>query len=384
MIYLDNAATTRIHPDVLDAMMPYLEYEYGNPGSLYALGRRANAAVGKAREQVAKFINAAPEQVIFTSGGSEANNLVFHGLKETLKIVGKTHVLVSAIEHDSALKAANSLIKDGFDVELIPPRQGAASIDPETVRHMLRPETGLVSVMYVNNETGDVSDIPAIAALCHEHAAFFHTDCVQAAGYLTLDTQGFGCDFLSISSHKIHGPKGMGALYARDPSLLTPLIFGGSSQEFGLRGGTENVANIVGFGAACEFIHKVLSSSYTLRCCPGDYLAEELMQKLRGCHINGSQDTHKQKILNMRFDGVDAQTLLLMLDSYEVCASAGSACCSMENTPSHVLKAIGLSDEEARASVRFSFSRLNFIKELDDAAEIIADCVTQLRGDYYG
>lgn len=384
MIYLDNAATTRIHPAVLDAMMPYLEYEYGNPGSLYSLGRRAHTAVSKAREQVAKFLNASPEQVIFTSGGSEANNLVFQGLKETLKSVGKTHVLVSTIEHDSALKAANSLMKDGFDVELLQPMQGIASIDPEAVRQMLRPDTGLVSVMYVNNETGDVSNIPAIADLCHEHAALFHTDCVQAAGYLALDTQGLGCDFLSISSHKIHGPKGMGALYAHDPSLLTPLIFGGSSQEFGLRGGTENVAGIVGFGAACEFTHKVLSSPYTLRCCCGDYLAEELLRKLRGCHINGSPDAHKQKILNMRFDGVDAQTLLLMLDSYQICASAGSACCSMENTPSHVLKAIGLSDEEARSSVRFSFSRLNFIKELDEAADIIADCVTQLRGDYYG
>lgn len=384
MIYLDNAATTRIHPDVLDAMMPYLKGEYGNPGGLYALGRRANTAVSKARKQVAKFLNAAPDQIIFTSGGSEANNLVFQGLKETLKRVGKTHILVSAIEHDSVLKSANSLIKDGFDVELIPPRHGAASIDPETVHQMIRPDTGLVSVMYVNNETGDVSDVPSIAALCHTHGVLLHTDCVQAAGYLTLDTQGFCCDFLSISSHKIHGPKGMGALYAFDPSLLTPLIFGGSSQEFGLRGGTENVAGIVGFGAACELAHKISSSPYTLRCCCGDYLAEKLIQKLRGCHINGDQEIHKQKILNMRFDGVDAQTLLLMLDSYQICASAGSACCSLENAASHVLKAIGLSDEEARSSVRFSFSRMNFIKELDEAADIIADCVTRLRGDYYG
>lgn len=384
MIYLDNAATTRIHPDVLDAMMPYLKGEYGNPGGLYALGRRANTAVSKARKQVAKFLNAAPDQIIFTSGGSEANNLVFQGLKETLKRVGKTHILVSAIEHDSVLKAANSLIKDGFDVELIQPRHGVASIDPETVHQMIRPDTGLVSVMYVNNETGDVSNVPAIADLCHTHGVLFHTDCVQAAGYLTLDVGGFCCDFLSISSHKIHGPKGVGALYAFDPSLLTPLIFGGSAQEFGLRGGTENVAGIVGFGAACELTHKILSSPYTLRCCCGDYLAEKLIQKLRGCHINGSQEIHKQKILNMCFDGVDAQTLLLMLDSYQICASAGSACCSLENTASHVLKAIGLSDEEARSSVRFSFSRMNFIKELDEAADIIADCVTQLRGDYYG
>lgn len=380
MIYLDNAATTRLSPDVLEAMMPYLTNEYGNPGGLYALGRHANSAVQAARRQTAEFLHAETNQIIFTSGGSEANSLVFRGVKDTLKRLGKTHVLVSAVEHDSVLKAANSLIKDGFDVEQIPTIRGAAMVDPDTVLRMLRPETGLVSVMYMNNETGDVSDVRAICGLCHEHGALFHTDCVQSAGYLPLDTAELGCDFLSISSHKIHGPKGMGALFARDPSLLTPLIYGGGAQEFGLRGGTENVAGIVGFGKACELAHK--EPRITVRW--GDILYQSLMERqLSDIHINGSSSGKRRKILNLRFDGVDAQTLLLMLDSYQVCASAGSACCSLENTASHVLKAIGLSDEEARSSVRFSFSDMTFYHEVDDAADIIADCVAHLRGGSY-
>lgn len=376
MIYLDNAATTMVSPDVLKAMTPYLTNKYGNPGGLYALGRRAGQAVQAARRQTADFLHAEPSQIIFTSGGSEANNLVFHGLKDTLKRLGKTHVLVSAVEHDSVLKSADALIKDGFDVERMPPIQGAAMVDPDTVLRMLRPETGLVSVMYMNNETGDVSDVRTICGLCHEHGVLFHTDCVQAAGYLPLDTAELGCDLLSISSHKIHGPKGMGALFVRDPSLLTPLIHGGGAQEFGLRGGTENVAGIVGFGKACELAHR--EPRITVRW--GDILYRSLMElKLPDVHINGSSSGKRSKILNLRFDGVDAQTLLLMLDSYQVCASAGSACCSLENTASHVLKAIGLSDEEARSSVRFSFSDMTFYHEIDDAADIIANCVTQLR-----
>lgn len=377
MIYLDNAATTRLSPDVLKAMTPYLTDKYGNPGGLYALGRCAYHAVQAARRQTADFLHAEPNQIIFTSGGSEANNLVFHGAKDTLKRLGKTHILVSAIEHDSVLKAADALIKDGFDVERIPPIQGAAMVDPDTVLRMLRPETGLVSVMYMNNETGDVSDVRALCKLCHAHGILFHTDCVQAAGYLPLDTAEMGCDFLSISSHKIHGPKGMGALFARDPSLLTPLIYGGGAQEFGLRGGTENVAGIVGFGKACELAHR----EPRLIVQWGDILYESLMElHLPDVHINGSSSGKRSKILNLRFDGVDAQTLLLMLDSYQVCASAGSACCSLENTASHVLKAIGLSDEEARSSARFSFSDMTFYHEVNDAADIIANCVTQLRG----
>lgn len=377
MIYLDNAATTQIDPVVLEAMWPYLATEYGNPGGLCGLGRSANAAVQTAREKVAQFVKASPEQVIFTSGGSEANNLVFHGIKDYLKRHGKTHILVSAIEHDSVLKAVQSLEKEGFTVELIPPLLGVATIAVEDIRPMLRLETGLVSVMYANNETGDISNVADIGRECRAAGILFHTDCVQAAGCLELDVDKFSCDFLSISSHKIHGPKGVGALFVRDKSLLTPLIYGGSSQEFGLRGGTENVAGIVGFGKACELaqdhLYKKADVEYAFREVIGEAIRS---RRINGIHVNGApREKRIWKTLSISVDGIDAQTLLLLLDTNGVCASAGSACCSHDNIPSHVLTAIGLTDKQARETLRFSFSRMNRVEETRQAAEIFIHCV---------
>ena len=381
MIYLDNAATTPIDQVVLEAMMPYLTTEYGNPGGLYGLGRSVNAAVQTAREQVAHFIKASPEQVIFTSGGSESNNLVFHGIKDYLKERSKTHILISAIEHDSVLKAAQILEKEGFAVELIPPLLGVATIAVEDIRPMLRRETGLVSVMYANNETGDISNVVDIGRECHSAGILFHTDCVQAAGCLELDVDKFSCDFLSISSHKIHGPKGVGALYVRDKSLLKPLIYGGSSQEFGLRGGTENVAGIVGFGKACELaqdhIYDKADAGYAFREVIGKAIRS---RRIKGIHVNGA--THEERIwktLSISVSDVDAQTLLLLLDANGVCASAGSACCSHDNIPSHVLTAIGLTDKQARETLRFSFSRMTSMEEAKQAAEIFIRCVETAR-----
>lgn len=381
MIYLDNAATTPIDPVVLEAMMPYLTTEYGNPGGLYGLGRSANAAVQTAREQVAHFLKASPEQVIFTSGGSEANNLVFRGIKDYLKERGKTHILISAIEHDSVIKAAHSLEKDGFTVERVPPLRGVASVTLEAVRPMIRHDTGLVSVMYANNETGDVSEVDRIGNWCRSEGVLFHTDCVQAAGCLGLDVHRLYCDFLSISSHKIHGPKGIGALYVRDKSLLTPLIYGGSSQEFGLRGGTENVAGIVGFGKACELaqehIHDKADVGYAFRKAIGEAIRS---RRIKGIHVNGApHEKRLWKTLSISVDDVDAQTLLLLLDASGVCASAGSACCSHDNIPSHVLTAIGLTDKQARETLRFSFSRMTSREEAIQAAEIFVRCVETAR-----
>lgn len=257
MIYLDNAATTQIDKRVLDAMMPYLTTQYGNAGTLYKFGRSAGEAVKQARAQVAEFLNAKPEQILFTSGGSEANSLVFQGLKEYLKSIGKTHILVSAIEHDSVLKAAHSLIKDEFYIEYLPAHSDG-KVFAQSVEDAITSKTGLVSVMYVNNETGAVNPIEEIGTICMKRGILFHADCVQAAGCHPIDVEKIGCDFLSISSHKIHGPKGVGALFAKEKSMLAPIIFGGAEQEFGLRGGTENVAGIVGFGMACEISTKSL------------------------------------------------------------------------------------------------------------------------------
>lgn len=232
MIYLDNAATTQMDERVLEAMMPYLTTEYGNAGTLYKFGRAANEAVQKARAQVAALINAEPEQIIFTSGGSEANNLVFQGLKDYLKNIGKTHILVSAVEHDSVLRAAESLIKDGFHVEYIPV-SSECRVSPAVIEDALRADTGLVSVMFANNETGAINPIEDIGTICMKRGILFHTDCVQAAGCYPIDVVKIGCDFLSVSSHKIHGCKGIGALYARISPNLHPLYMVVQSRSSG-------------------------------------------------------------------------------------------------------------------------------------------------------
>lgn len=385
MIYLDNAATTQIHPDVLEAMMPYLKNEYGNAGALYGLGRNAANAISHARQQVADFIGASPEQIIFTSGGSEANNMVFKGVKSYLEKIGKKHIIVSAVEHDSVLKAAKSLCtKDGFYTRFLGVNTSGI-IDLDELRSLLDDEeAGLVSVMYVNNETGSVNPVNEIGAMCEERGILFHTDCVQAAGCYPINVEKIKCDFLSISAHKIHGSKGAGALFVRNKDVLTPLICGGASQEFGLRGGTENVSSIVGFGKACEIINDDSavygtvphSSKLLFFMC----LKAELIQKGLGdiIHTNGNPLKTHGKILNLRFENVDAETLLLMLDTKGICISAGSACRSHESEPSHVLTAMGLSADEARDSVRISFSANNNAEEVKQAVLEFADCISLL------
>ena len=384
MIYLDNAATTPIDRRVLESMMPYLTTQYGNAGTLYKFGRAANEAIQNARAQVSRFVGASNGSIIFTSGGSESNNLVFRGVKEYLKRIGRTHVLVSTVEHDSVLRAAESLIKEGFDVGYIPV-QGDGSVSLTALEGLLRPDTGLVSVMYVNNETGAVNPVCDIGSLCMKHGVLFHTDCVQAAGCHAIDAVEIGCDFLSVSSHKIHGPKGVGALYVKDMTTITPLIYGGAEQEYGLRGGTENVAGIVGFGRACELSAAQLQEDKTYVSSLKQRFVTELTDALkeRGMdgisHINGGSIMAPGKTVNLRIDGVDNESLILMLDNKEICISAGSACQSHESNPSHVLTAMGLTMEEARSSVRVSFSRMNTMEEIIEAAQTIAGFIGVLR-----
>lgn len=384
MIYLDAAATTQIDPRVLESMMPYLTTQYGNAGTLYKFGRIANKAVQEARAQVSRFVGAKGGNIIFTSGGSESNNLVFHGVKEHLRRIGRTHILVSAVEHDSVLRAAEGLTKEGFDIEYIPV-QGNGSVSLTALEGLLRPNTGLVSVMYVNNETGAVNPVSDIGSLCMKHGILFHTDCVQAAGCHTIDAVEIGCDFLSVSSHKIHGPKGVGALYVRDAATITPLIHGGTEQEFGLRGGTENVAGIVGLGKACELSIARLQEDKTYVSSLKQKFVTELTSALKEqglddiIHINGGSILSPGKTVNLRIDGVDNESLILMLDNREICISAGSACQSHESKPSHVLTAMGLTTEEARSSIRVSFSRMNTVEEVIEAAQVIAGFVGVLR-----
>ena len=385
MIYLDSAATTQVDERVLEAMMPYLKDQFGNPGSIHAIGRSAKDAIDRSRASVAELIGCTPAQVVFTSGGSEANASVFHGVKSCLEAIGKKHILVSAVEHESVLKAAHSLIKDGFYVEFIPVScDGVVSV--ADIERRLKPDTGLVSVMYVNNETGSVNPVEEIGTLCLKRGILFHTDCVQAASCCEIDVGKIGCDFLSISSHKIHGPKGAGALFIKEQGVLSPLVYGGAEQEHGMRGGTENVAGIVGFGEACEILMSQLAADIVMTSVLKQKFYEVLQDTLHNqldigniVSVNGMSVIHPGKILNIKIDNVDGETLLLMLDGQEVCMSAGSACRSHEKEPSHVLTAMGLSAEEARSSIRVSFSRMNDVDEVSKAANMLANDIATLR-----
>lgn len=396
MIYLDNSATTPIHPEVLKAMMPYLKGEYGNAGAVYRIGRESAKAIRKAREQVAQLFNASADQIVFTSGGSEGNNMVFsYGMRCMLEERGKKHVVISQIEHDSVYEAATHMfkpsgkadIKDDFYTQFIHIKSDG-TVDVKHLEALLDEDEsiGLVSVMYVNNETGAVNPINHIGEICRERGIIFHTDCVQAAGCHTIDTNTIGCDFATISGHKIHAPKGIGAIYIKDKTLARSLIYGGANQEFGLRGGTENVAGIVGLGKACDLIcsdfgTQRVTVSLLKRLFYGNmisYLKEaHLEDKI---HVNGASVGDVGKTLNLRVENIDSETLLLMLDAKGVCISAGSACHSHKSEPSRVLTAMGLSDDEARDSVRISFSSTNTPAEVEEAAAIFSSCIEALAG----
>ena len=393
MIYLDNAATTKPDSVVVKAMLPYLQNEFGNAGSQHQLGIQARNAILHARKQVADFIGATPDQIIFTSGGTEANNLVFQGVSEYLKNKNKTHIITSLTEHDSVFKSVEKMCikSDFYSTYLTPKAAPDGYIDFEDFCDKIEDNTGLVSIMYVNNETGAVNPIKEIGHYCREHGILFHTDCVQAAGCLPIDVNEIECDFLTISSHKIHGCKGMGALFIRDKSIINPIIFGGAMQEFGLRGGTENVAGIVGFGMACNLSIDLFGRSKYLfsrrvKNISSIFFAElkhELWEKGLECSSETAVQNIESptgKILSVRFNGIDAETLLLALSSQGICASAGSACRSLEQEPSRVLIASGLTPEQARSTIRFSFSENNSLEEIINAARQIAESTAILSG----
>ena len=389
MIYLDHAATTPLDPRVLDAMMPYLTDQYGNPGALHSCGRMAKKAVDRAREQVAAFFNCEPSQVVFTSGGSEGNNMVFFGTAPWFLKNHRNCVLVSAVEHDSVRRAAKEMcIKHGFDRRILTPdSDGEITLsNVKAAAEFLKnngENIGLLSVMLANNETGVVNDIHDIARYAHEQDILIHTDAVQAAGCLSLDTKElFPVDFMTVSSHKINGPKGVGALFVSNPRLISPLIYGGADQEFGLRGGTENVAGIVGFGEACELTSKEYAQHFLtlwkLRSSLESQLKRLALASGVSLRINGDTNNALPKTLNVCFPGVDAEALLLLLDAHGIFVSAGSACRSHESEPSHVLKAMGLSDEDARCSIRISLSHTNTLDEIDEAAAAIINAAHAL------
>ena len=379
MIYLDNAATTKTAPEVVQAMLPYFSEYYGNPSSIYDFAGKSKEAITKGREQIAEVLGAKKEEIYFTAGGSESDNWALKATFEAYKAKGN-HIITTKIEHHAILHTCEYLEKHGYEVTYLDvDENGVVRLDE--LEKAITPETILISVMFANNEIGTIQPIKEIGRIAKEHGILFHTDCVQAAGCHPIDVEKIGCDFLSISSHKIHGPKGVGALFAKEKSMLASIIFGGAEQEFGLRGGTENVACIVGFGMACEISTKSLHEDciWVSTLKQRFYMALTDALKKNGCaeivHTNGSSVLSPGKTLNLCLRGIDGQTLLLMLDGKSICISAGSACRSHEAEPSHVLIAMGLTPDEARSSIRISFSRMNTADEIVDAANIIASCI---------
>lgn len=377
MIYLDNASTTQIDDEVLEAMMPYMKGNYGNPGNIYKLGRESANAIAKAREQVADLIGALPNEILFTSGGTEANNIAIRATK--LPALRK-EVLCSAVEHDSVIASVDTMRSHLSAERVFIPVDSNGVVDLSEFEKMITHRTGLVSVMYVNNETGAVNPIKAVSKICSKNNILFHTDCVQAVTCKEINVDDIGCDLLSISSHKIHGPKGVGALFARDIESLNPFVVGGKAQEYGIRSGTENVAAIVGFGKACEIQKRIGAFDYTkMREEFLGVLVRELTKygvKSNEYFLNGKQGVNDHgKVINISFKNVDGESLVLMLDAADVCISSGSACRSHETLPSRVLKAMGLSDEEAHGSVRISFSRMTTEDDIEIGARELAKCI---------
>jgi cysteine desulfurase len=372
-IYMDANATTPLLPDVLDAMRPWLLESFGNASSIHQHGQHARAAVENARESVARLLNCRESEIVFTSGGTESDNMAIFGLVQP-----GDHLMTSSIEHHAVLHAAERLRDRGIEVTFLPVN-AAGAVDPEDLRRALRPNTKLISVMMANNETGVIQPVAEIGRIAQEADIWFHTDAVQAAGKLPIDVKAIGCDLLSISGHKMHAPQGTGVLYVRRGTHLEPLFFGGA-HERQRRAGTENVAGIVGLGKAAEIAAESLRSAALDRISQlRDRLEKGILDTVEGCGLNGSGNARVPNTTNLYFDNLEGEALVIALDLKGLAVSGGSACMSGATEPSHVLLAMGLAPERARASLRFSLTKLNTEADIEAALEIIPAAVTRLR-----
>jgi cysteine desulfurase len=374
LIYLDNAASTQIHEDVLEAMLPYLKEQYGNPSSIHRYGRLANKAIEKARKQIAMLINADPSEILFTSGGTESNNMALYGIA---KKKPHSQIITSSIEHDAILEPCKKLVRDGFDVIYLPV-DNFGVIDLSVLKSSLSEKTCLVSIMFGNNEVGTIEPIAQIAQLCNEQNIPFHTDAIQAVGKISIDVKKLGVDLLSMSSHKINGPKGIGALYIRKGIDIDPIILGGG-QEHGLRSGTENVANIVGFGKACELATLHLDENIDHMKKLRDSLIEKTIREIQGVTLNGHTKNRLPNNVHFTFLGVAGEDLIIKLDEYGIAASTGSACSVHTQKASHVLQAMGLSHEQITGSLRLTLGLFNNDQQIDETVNILKKATSELR-----
>ena len=375
-VYADNAATTSVSKTALDAMMPYLTEQYGNPSSLYAFGQKAKEGLEAARKTVAECINAEPREIYFTSGGSEADNQAIVSAAKAGARKGKRHLISTAFEHHAVLHTLKKLEKEGFEVTLLDVHEDGV-VRLEDLEAAIREDTALVTIMFANNEIGTIQPVKAIGALCREKGIPFHTDAVQAAGHLPIDVKDMNIDMLSMSGHKFHAPKGVGVLYAKRNMPLFNIIEGGA-QERGKRAGTENMAGIVALAAALKESCDNMEANNARIIPMRDKLFAEL-GKIPHSKINGSLEHHVPGTVNMCFEGIEGESLLLMLDMKGICASSGSACTSGSLDPSHVLLSIGLPHEVAHGSLRLSIGEYNTMEEIDHIIATVPQVVEYLR-----
>ena len=395
-VYLDHNATTAVEPEVLDAMLPYLSGEYGNAASIHTFGQKARSAVETAREQVGGLIGARPQEIVFTSGGTEADNHAIFGAVSPLvswpaiksanplddldmrfSIAHLKHIITTAIEHEAVLNTCQALEKQGVAVTYLPvDREGLVS--PEALRQAIRKETVLITVMHANNELGTVQPLEEIGRIAADADVYFHTDAVQSVGKVPIDVNALRLDLLSLSGHKFYAPKGVGALYIRGGTRLQQLLYGGHHQR-GFRPGTENVAGIVGLGKAAELAGKSLAEDARRVSALRDRLEQGLLSRVPHSHANGARAPRTPNTTNITFLGIEGEALVIALDLKGLACSTGAACSSGAVEPSHVLTAIGLSPEEARASLRFSLGRHTTRAEIDFALQIVPAAVEQLR-----
>lgn len=376
--YFDNSATTRIKEEVLTEMFPYLSREYGNPSSLYSIGRKSKRAIEEARKRVASLINCNSEEIYFTSCGSESDNTALKGIAYANQNKGK-HIITSKIEHPAILNSCHTLEKLGFKITYLDvDKEGFVNLD--TLINSITDKTFLISIMYANNEIGTIQPISKIAKIAKAHNIIFHTDAVQAVGNVPIDVKKLGIDILSLSGHKIYAPKGIGAIYIKEGLEIERYIDGGH-QEKNKRSGTENVAEIVALGKACQIAEKNMEQYQNKLKLLRDYCLEKMKKSFSNIHINGTMEKRLPGNINISFEGQDTTELLYKLDEMGICASGGSACSSGDNSPSHVLTAIGLPSELAKGAIRFTFGDFNTKDDVDYLIAAIAHLIPSTAAD---
>jgi len=375
IIYLDNNSSTRIDPAVLEEMMPFLTTQYGNPSSPHRFGSQVKDASRLAHERVAALLGCEPNEVVFTSGGTESDNAALHSALQNSP--DRRHVVTTAVEHNAVLNYCDAFVRRGCEVTIVEVSE-QGHLDLAELESAIRPETAVVSVMWANNETGVIFPLAEIAEICRRHSVFFHTDAVQAVGKMPIDLTKMPVHFLSLSGHKLHAPKGVGALYVNRKARFHPLVIGGP-QESGRRAGTDNVASIVGLGKAADLAVAALEEENSRVRALRDRFESTLLAQIDDVAVNGDPDRRLPNTSNVAFTGVDAQAVLIKLDQEGICCSLGSSCTTGSVQPSHVLRAMHLTNERARSSLRFSFGRFNTEAELDQVLEIIPRTIKKLR-----